>query len=115
MTSAESTAIFTDSWSLYDLITEHNYMFHREIYAGVGTLLKLRNDMGRFSILDLGCGNARYLAPCLIGSNVEIYEGVDVSELALSEAHDYLAEFSGYTDESAEEKDRETPSLHAHA
>ena len=31
------------------------------------------------------------------------------------QAFNYLAEFSGYTDESAEEKDRETPSLHAHA
>ncbi|MEK7843432.1 MAG: class I SAM-dependent methyltransferase, partial [Pseudomonadota bacterium] len=65
MTSADSTAIFTRSWSLYDLITEFNYMSHQEIYAGVEELLRLRADQGHYRLLDLGCGNARYLAPCL--------------------------------------------------
>jgi len=90
MTSAESTTIFARSWSLYDLITEHNYMFHQEIYAGVGRLLRLRDDAGRYRLLDLGCGNARYLAPCLKQSPPMVYEGVDLSEAALIEARDYL-------------------------
>jgi len=92
MTSAESTAIFTRSWSLYDLITEHNYMFHNEIYAEVARLLKLRDDAGRYRLLDLGCGNARYLAPCLRQSPPTLYEGVDLSEAALIEARGYLAD-----------------------
>ena len=92
MTSAESTAIFTRSWSLYDLITEHNYMFHNEIYAEVARLLRLRDDAGRYRLLDLGCGNARYLAPCLRQSPPALYEGVDLSEAALIEARGYLAD-----------------------
>ncbi|PXW85183.1 SAM-dependent methyltransferase [Nitrosomonas sp. Nm84] len=95
MTSAESTTIFTRSWSLYDLITEHNYMFHQEIYAGVGRLLGLREDVGRYRLLDLGCGNARFLAPCLQQSPPAIYEGVDLSEAALTEARGYLADLPG--------------------
>lgn len=95
MTSAESTTIFTRSWSLYDLITEHNYMFHQEIYAGVGRLLSLREDTERYRLLDLGCGNARYLAPCLKQSPPAVYEGVDLSEAALIEARGYLADLPG--------------------
>ncbi|SEO28625.1 Methyltransferase domain-containing protein [Nitrosospira multiformis] len=97
MLSAEPVAIFTRSWSLYDLITEHNYMFHREIYAGVGELLRSRADRGEYRLLDLGCGNARYLAPCLKRSPPLIYEGVDLSEAALKEAREYLAGLPGET------------------
>jgi cyclopropane fatty-acyl-phospholipid synthase-like methyltransferase len=95
MLFAEPVAIFTRSWSLYDLITEHNYMFHREIYAGVGELLRSRAEGGEYCLLDLGCGNARYLAPCLKRSPPLIYEGVDLSEAALKEAREYLAEVPG--------------------
>jgi cyclopropane fatty-acyl-phospholipid synthase-like methyltransferase len=91
MLSADPVAIFTRSWSLYDLITEHNYMFHREIYAGVGELLRSRADRGEYRLLDLGCGNARYLAPCLKCYPPLMYEGVDLSETALAEAREYLA------------------------
>ncbi|SEL61062.1 class I SAM-dependent methyltransferase [Nitrosovibrio tenuis] len=92
MTHAEPTAIFTRSWSLYDLITEHNYMFHREIYSGVEDLLKRRGHHENYRLLDLGCGNARYLAPCLKRRPPEAYEGVDLSEVALAEARGYLVE-----------------------
>lgn len=95
MVSTESTTLFARSWSLYDLITEHNYMFHQEIYNGVSNLLKQRNDIGQYRLLDLGCGNARYLAPCLKQSPPALYEGVDLSEAALAEARDYLAGFPG--------------------
>jgi cyclopropane fatty-acyl-phospholipid synthase-like methyltransferase len=95
MTHAEPTAIFTRSWSLYDLITEHNYMFHREIFSGVEELLKQRDDHKNYRLLDLGCGNARYLAPCLKRLPSKIYEGVDLSEAALAEAREYLAELPG--------------------
>lgn len=95
MISAEPTAIFTRSWSLYDLLTEYNYMFHREIYKGVEDLLKLRVDPGHYHLLDLGCGNARYLAPCLKQAAPAIYEGVDLSEAALAEARGYLEELPG--------------------
>ena len=95
MTHTESTEIFTRSWSLYDLITEHNYMFHREIYSGIEDLLKQRDDHKNYRLLDLGCGNARYLAPCLKRLPPKLYEGVDLSEAALAEAREYLAELPG--------------------
>jgi SAM-dependent methyltransferase len=92
MTSTESTHFFTQTWSLYDLITEHNYMHHREIYAGIADLLKQRRDQNPYRLLDLGCGNARFLAPCLKQSPPTRYQGVDLSEAALEEARDHLAE-----------------------
>ena len=95
MTSADPTAIFKDSWSLYDLITEYNYMSHREIYAGVDQLLQSRNSLENACLLDLGCGNARYLAPCLKRSPPALYQGVDLSEAALAEARGYLTGLPG--------------------
>ncbi len=95
MTHPESTAIFSRSWSLYDLITEHNYMFHREIYREIMDLLGERNDQGNFRLLDLGCGNARFMTPCLKRFPPGVYEGVDLSEAALAEARTYLAELPG--------------------
>ena len=47
MTSSESADLFARSWSLYDHITEHNYMFHQEIYAELSELLKQRHDAGQ--------------------------------------------------------------------
>ena len=95
MIHTESIEIFTRSWSLYDLITEHNYMFHREIYSGIEDLLKQRDDHENYRLLDLGCGSARYLAPCLKRLPPKLYEGVDLSEAALAEAREYLAELPG--------------------
>jgi SAM-dependent methyltransferase len=94
MSCPESAGIFTRSWSLYDLLTEHNYMFHREIYAGVDGLMQLRHDSS-YRLLDLGCGNARYLVPCLKRMPPKLYQGVDLSAAALAEAHAYLAELPG--------------------
>ena len=62
MSSHEPAGIFTRSWSLYDLLTEHNYMFHREIYAGIDDLMRRRHD-SPYRLLDLGCGNAATLRP----------------------------------------------------
>jgi SAM-dependent methyltransferase len=66
-------------------------MFHRQIYAAVEELLSPR-DESPYRLLDLGCGNARYIAPCLKRTPPASYRGVDLSEAALAEAHGYLAE-----------------------
>jgi SAM-dependent methyltransferase len=94
MTTAETTAFFARTWSVYDRITAHNYMSHREIYANVAELLKQRNDHKQYWLLDLGCGNARFLAPCLMQFPPAVYQGVDMSEAALEEAPAYLAGLS---------------------
>ena len=86
----DETALFRKSWTLYDAISEKNYMFHREIYAHVGELLELRRQAGPYRLLDLGCGNARFLAPWLHATPPAEYHGVDLSPSALDEARDYL-------------------------
>jgi SAM-dependent methyltransferase len=98
MSSPESAAIFTRSWSLYDLLTEHNYMFHRQIYAGLEEVLALRaasSCRSPYRLLDLGCGNARFLAPCLKRTPPASYQGVDLSAPALAEARENLAGLPG--------------------
>lgn len=89
-TQDDNTAFFRKAWTLYDAISERNYMFHREIYAHVTELLKQRHAQGPYHLLDLGCGNARFLAPCLQAAPPESYDGVDLSASALNEARTYL-------------------------
>ena len=59
----DETHLFRTSWSLYDALSEKNYMFHREIYALIANLLQQRRERGGYSMIDLGCGNTRFLAP----------------------------------------------------
>jgi len=87
-TQEDETSLFRKTWTLYDAISEKNYMFHREIYAHVSDLLRQR---GGYSLLDLGCGNARFLAPCLHAHPPASYDGVDLSAAALEEAAQKLS------------------------
>lgn len=87
---AEATAIFQSKWSLYDAIIEQNYMNHREIHAQVRTLLAERAAAGGYTLLDLGCGNARLLAPTLVAHPPSRYTGIDLSSTALREAAGFL-------------------------
>lgn len=89
--ATDETTLFRQSWTLYDSISEMNYMFHREIYAHVTALLSQRYASGPYSLLDLGCGNTRFIAPCLKTAAPSRYAGVDLSEAALNEAREYLS------------------------
>jgi hypothetical protein len=84
MTSAEPTAIFTRSWSLYDLITEHNYMSHREIYTGVEDLLRLRSDRGNYHLLNLGLRQCTLPGPMFVGAVSAVMHSLMDSLLAVS-------------------------------
>jgi len=95
MPSVESTAIFRRNWSLYDLIAEHNYMHHREIYGTIAERLARCKPSNEYRVLDLGCGNARFLSACLKRTPPASYDGVDMSEAALAEARDHLAALAG--------------------
>lgn len=90
LTQDDNTALFRKAWTLYDEISEKNYMFHREIYDHVSGLLQQRHAQGPYHLLDLGCGNARFLAPCLQTAPPASYDGVDLSASALEEARTYL-------------------------
>ncbi|MCE2694794.1 MAG: class I SAM-dependent methyltransferase [Verrucomicrobiota bacterium] len=89
--TTDETTLFRQSWTLYDSISEMNYMFHREIYAHITALLSQRHAGGPYSLLDLGCGNTRFIAPCLKTATPSRYAGVDLSEAALKEAREYLS------------------------
>lgn len=93
----DSTKLFRKSWPLYDAIAAENYMFHRELYAQVAKILTKRYSNGPYSILDLGCGNARFLAPCLRAAPPSRYVGVDLSSAALAEAQEHLSGLDGVT------------------
>lgn len=90
LTQDDNTALFRKAWTLYDAISEKNYMFHREIYSHVTRMLQKRHELGAYHLLDLGCGNARFLAPCLQSAPPASYDGVDLSASALEEARSYL-------------------------
>jgi SAM-dependent methyltransferase len=88
----DHTTLFRNSWSIYDAIAAENYMFHREI---VSDRLRCRLQSGPYTLLDLGCGNARFLAPSLRAAPPSRYDGVDLSATALAEARDYLDGLDG--------------------
>lgn len=91
----DHTTLFRNSWSIYDAIAAENYMFHREIYELVTDRLRRRHQSGPYTLLDLGCGNARFLAPSLRAAPPSRYDGVDLSSTALAEARDYLDGLDG--------------------
>jgi ubiquinone/menaquinone biosynthesis C-methylase UbiE len=93
----DETHLFRTSWSLYDALSEKNYMYHREIYAHIASLLQQRHENGGYSMIDLGCGNTRFLAPCLKVAPPARYDGVDLSSTALDEARSHLSGLENIT------------------
>ncbi len=85
------TEIFRSSWSLYDAILGKNYMSHREIQAVARNVIAHRADRGPYSLVDLGCGNARGLSKSLRKFPPAHYLGVDASRPALEDAARELA------------------------
>ncbi len=85
----EPQDFFVDSWNIYHKLVARNYMFHREIYAAVEKLL--RDSFSRpFSLLDLGCGDASFLAPILKSLDLDSYRGIDLADTALRLAAENL-------------------------
>ncbi len=86
---------FFDLWSIYDRVLDFDYMFHRELYAEVARTLAGRFGGREFSVLDLGCGSGRHLAPVLAALRVKRYEGHDLSPVAISHARRNFAALGG--------------------
>ena len=87
---AEVGEFFT-SWETYRKVLENNYMYHKEIYQAVGMLLHQQFAHQPFKMLDLGCGDACYLANALQGTTISHYTGFDLSDPALALAADNIA------------------------
>lgn len=82
----DQTTLFQKSWGIYDALAAENYMFHRELTSLVAEQLLEVSHCGGWSLLDLGCGNGRFLAPALPQRGPQRYLGVDLSGAAIEEA-----------------------------
>jgi cyclopropane fatty-acyl-phospholipid synthase-like methyltransferase len=87
---AEVGEFFT-GWTTYRQVLDNNYMFHKEIYQAVNILLNEQLVDQPFSLLDLGCGDASFLAMALQGTTIREYTGYDLSASALILAEKNLA------------------------
>ena len=91
----DQTTLFQRSWGIYDALAAENYMYHRELTAVLAEQLGQVATQGPWSLLDLGCGNARFLAPAMPARAPSRYLGVDLSAAAMLEARQvYLSGLS---------------------
>jgi cyclopropane fatty-acyl-phospholipid synthase-like methyltransferase len=79
-----ATALFKQ-WQVYKSIIDHDCMQHREIHAAIRAYVKACYPQ-RFSLLDLGCGDAGGISHTFMGTPLARYTGVDASAAALQEA-----------------------------
>lgn len=86
---AGATAIFA-RWQVYKSIIDRDFMRHREISAGIHSFVEGRFQR-RFSLLDLGCGDATSIPHTFAGTPLTRYTGVDASAAALEAARRNLA------------------------
>ena len=78
------------SWSVYQEVIKHNYMFHREIIQAAKKSLDESRTHDLIRIFDLGCGDASMALPLLSVEQVLSYVGCDLSQPALDIAHQHL-------------------------
>jgi len=84
-----ATTLF-NQWQVYKSIIDHDWMLHREIHTAIHAFVKW-NYQTRFSLLDLGCGDAGFIRPTFETTQLAHYTGVDLSAAALEEARLTLA------------------------
>jgi SAM-dependent methyltransferase len=92
---------FFDAWTVYKKAVDHDYLGHRATYAALRAFLEERFAGRPFSVLDLGCGDASFIAAALRGTTASAYTGLDLSATALELARRNLA---GVIDEPRLEK-----------
>jgi len=94
MDTDSNTAIgeFFQAWAIYQKVLANNYMYHREIYQEVALLLRQQFTTRPFSLLDLGCGDASFLAEALKDTAISHYTGYDLSAPALELANENIGQ-----------------------
>ena len=90
----DPAGFFQDGWPVYRKIVDNNYMFHREIYGDITRFIEERFQQRPISILDLGCGDASQTAAALRDCRVALYQGCDLSAVALGLAAQNLLPLS---------------------
>ncbi|VEP12341.1 Methyltransferase type 12 [Hyella patelloides LEGE 07179] len=81
--STQCREFFNDRWKLYQKVLGNNYMGHREIYHVLHEFL-ISNWQQPFKLLDLGCGDASFIAQSLVNTSVSSYCGLDISQIAIA-------------------------------
>lgn len=84
--STPGSEFFNDTWSIYEQVLLKNHMFHDEIYTDIEAFLAARFGNRQISVLDLGCGDARYLSRALQARSISTFLGYDLSAAALTAA-----------------------------
>ncbi|MEZ5476063.1 MAG: class I SAM-dependent methyltransferase [Thiolinea sp.] len=84
------TPYFSHPRDIYHHAAVNNYMAHREIHTALWQHLNSLFD-DNFTVLDLGCGDARYISKTLQATRIKSYTGIDQSEDALEDAAGNLA------------------------
>lgn len=84
---------FNHNWQLYQKILQNNYMEHWEMYSILREFL-IHQVQKPFQLLDLGCGDASITASALMGTSIQSYYGIDLSQAAIALAHDNLSAIS---------------------
>ncbi|MFA5878637.1 MAG: class I SAM-dependent methyltransferase [Candidatus Margulisiibacteriota bacterium] len=87
--ATEEVKLFFEKWKVYKKIVVNNYTGHEEVYAAIHDFIKINLDRN-FSVLDLGSGDALYIAKALKKTKVKSYCGVDLSKISLDLAHKNL-------------------------
>lgn len=82
---------FSERWNVYKNLIGNNYLYHDDIHSCLHKILTGYFSSKPFSLLDLGCGNASFIANTLKGTTVSRYYGIDLSGVALKEAGKNLA------------------------
>jgi|RhiMetdeSRZDD1v2_1073273.scaffolds.fasta_scaffold233454_2 cyclopropane fatty-acyl-phospholipid synthase-like methyltransferase len=82
---------FFEQWTAYNLVLDHNYMFHGEIFRDAQRVIEAHYCDRPLTVLDLGCGSARHSVQALRGRTVARFTGYDLAEAALVEAARNLA------------------------
>ncbi len=77
---------FSKRWGVYKNLIRNNYLYHYDIHRCIHKTLTGYFSPQPFSLLDLGCGDASFIANTLKGTTVSRYYGIDLSEVALKEA-----------------------------
>jgi SAM-dependent methyltransferase len=93
MMDSSSQAVFHLQWQIYRKMIDHNYLFHREVYARLHQIL--REDAAQpFRFLDIACGDAGPSVAALAGTRIVHYHGIDQSAAALDLARAALTALS---------------------
>jgi cyclopropane fatty-acyl-phospholipid synthase-like methyltransferase len=82
---------FFNAWAIYRKVMANNYMHHEEIYQAVKNFLAEQWADRPFKLLDLGCGDAFFIAKALQGRAIRQYTGFDLSAPALDLAAENIA------------------------